>query len=72
MKNQKLKLVIESHINHAADGHQFDARLGWEQCERAAKMKAKELGNPNPDFPAAHRAYGAWEALTALLEELVL
>ncbi len=63
--------VLGRHIKAADDGYKFDPRLGYDQVERAALRKEGAIGRPE-QLAAAHRAYGEWDALRLLAEELGL
>lgn len=65
--------TIKRHAEIEAEGYGFDIRKGWEQVSAAAHRKARPLRGISVDqLLAAHRAFGAFEALHALAEELGL
>lgn len=70
--------TIKRHIAVESEGsgsgrYDFDIRKGWEQVHAAAHRKAGPLrGISAEQLHEAHRAYGAFEALHMLAEELGL
>ena len=65
--------TIKRHIAVESEDYGFDIRKGWEQVHAAAHRKAGPLRGISADqLHEAHRAFGAFEALHALAEELGL
>lgn len=65
--------TILRHIAAESEDYGFDIRLGWDQVQKAAQRKARTSRViTGDDLRAAHRAFGAFEALHALAEELGL